>query len=157
MSDHFRNQYFTAFHSVLLLLILIYTILSSSLLTGASAWMLLLLALWTGVLSVKELVSRRWRIVFLAAAVLLIVIIFRTGGKCTTLLGVLTGYEILHFLKPHLIWYLLPAGLALVHTGEHSCSDLLISLLLCMIYVQHNLIVESYRHQAKEDTLLPCR
>jgi len=69
MNDHFRNQYFTALRTVLLLMILIYTILSSPLLTGASVWMLLLLALFTGVLSFKELVSRRLRKVFLAVAV----------------------------------------------------------------------------------------
>ena len=153
MNDHFRNQYFTALRTVLLLMILIYTILSSPLLTGASVWMLLLLALFTGVLSFKELVSRRLRKVFLAVAVILFIVIYRICGKETILLGVLTGYEILNCFRPNLIWYLLPAGLAFVSHGERGTGDLLISLLLCMIYVQNNFIVESYRHQAKEDTL----
>jgi signal transduction histidine kinase len=153
MDDNTRNQYFTAFRTVLLLMILIYTILSCSLLTGASVWMLLLLALFTGVLSGKELFSRRWRIVFLAVGAVLFVVIFRLGGKGTVLLGVLTGYEFLTFFKPHLIWYILPAGLALVQTGEDGYGCLLISLLLCMIYVQNDFIVESYRRQTKEDTI----
>lgn len=153
MNDHFRNQYFTAVRMVLLLMILIYTILSSSLLTGASVWVLLQLALFTGTLSCKELVSRKLRIVFLAAAVMIFVILFRNCGKGTILLGVLTGYEILNCFKPNLIWYLLPAGLALVSHGERSTGDLLISLLLCIIYAQNNFVVESYRHEAREDTL----
>lgn len=153
MNEHFRNRYFTAVRIILLLMILVYTILSSSLLTGASVWVLLLLALFTGVLSCKELVSSRLRPVFLAAAVILFAVILRVCGKGTVLLGVLTGYEILNCIKPNLIWYLLPAALALVDHGEHGSGDLLISLLLCLIYAQNNFVVESYRHQAKEDTL----
>ncbi|MBQ5312146.1 MAG: hypothetical protein ILP19_08945 [Oscillospiraceae bacterium] len=66
MNEHFRNNYFTAVRTGLLLMMSAYTIISCSVSTGASVRMLLLLALYTGALSVKELFSKsRIKAVFL--------------------------------------------------------------------------------------------
>ena len=153
MNEHFRNHYFTAVRMCLLIMILIHTILSCSLLTGASSRVLLLLAFLTGALSAKELVSRKTKVLFLIAAAVLYCSIFYLCGKGTILLGVLTGYEILAYIRPAPSWYPVPAVFSLVGQGDDKSSCLIISLLLCVIYLQHDHVAEVYRAQTKEDTL----
>lgn len=136
----------------LLVAILVHTILSCSLLTGASYGVLLLLALLTGALSVREVVSRRMQAVCLTAAAVLTCVVFGICGRGTILLGVLTGYEILTFIRPSVGWYLLPAVLSLAGR-ESTESFVLTSLLLGVIYVQHDHVAEVYREQMKEDIL----
>ena len=137
----------------LLMMILIHTILSCSLLTGASARVLLLLALLTGVLSAKEHFSRRKQVFFLTAAVILCCVIYYMCGKGTILLGILTGYEILEHIRPAPSWYPVPAALSLAARGDELSGCLIISLLLCVIYLQHDHVAEVYRKQMKEDIL----
>ena len=152
MNERFRDHYFTAVRIILLILILIYTVLSCSLLTGASVWVLLLLALYTGAMSLKELAGRRVRAVFLTAAAVLFCAIFRMCGSGTVPLGVLIGYEALTLIKPDILWYLLPAALSFADK-ENVFSCAAISLLLCVIYIQHDYVVTGYRDQTKEDTI----
>lgn len=153
MNEHFRNNYFTAVRTILLLMVILYTIISCSLLTGASPGVLLPLAFFTGVLSLKEIVPRRQQIWFLAAAVVLFCVIFGLCGKGTILLGVLAGYEILSYISPAPVWYLIPAGLSLINFDGEFSGYIFISLLLCIIYIQHDHVVEVYLDQTKEDTL----
>lgn len=152
MKENFKEQYFTAVRTGLLLMIMGYTTVSCSLLEGASPWVLLLLALYTGTMAAKELFSRKVRGFMLAAAVLLLVGMFAVFGRSTVLIGILTAYEILSFLHPTAGWYLLPLGLNAVGSGDFF-SHLTISLLLCIVYMQHDRIVEALHRQTKEDTI----
>lgn len=153
MNENLRENYFAAVRTLLLLIIMIYTIVSCSLFTGASVRVLLLLALFTGIMSFKELVSRRVQAGFLAAAVLLFVIIFKLIGNSSVLFGVFVGFEIVSFIKPALIWYLAPFSVLFFRNGDDLKELLVISMLLAVIYVQHDLIVETYKGQTKENIL----
>jgi len=64
MGEQLRDHYFLAVRIGLLLVLELYIVLSQSVLTGASARVLLLLALFVGVIAGKELVDRRKRILF---------------------------------------------------------------------------------------------
>ena len=153
MNEKFRAHYFMAVRTVLTLTVVIYTAVSCSLLTGASARVLLLLALFTGALSVKEIAGRRTKTAFLIAAAVLFFVIFHICGKGTVLLGILTGYEIISYIRPEMMWYFLPPALSFINSeGDIPCC-LVISVLLCMIYIQHDYVVKSYRDQTREDTL----
>ncbi|WP_295153003.1 sensor histidine kinase [uncultured Ruminococcus sp.] len=153
MNEHLRNNYFTAVKTLLLVIILLYTILSCSLLTGASVRVPLLLALFTGSLTFKEVFKRGKQIWFLAAAALIFFVIFGICGKGTILLGILAGYEILTYIRPDIRWYFLPAAFSLINVGEDTVSNIVIALLLCIIYIQHDHVVSVYRDQTKENTL----
>lgn len=153
MDDRYRENYFTAVRTVLLLITVIYTVISNSMLTGASAGVLLLLALFTASLSLKDVFGGKTKVVCLAAAAVLCVAMFCIYGKSVYLLGVITGFEILDFLRPQMTWYLLPAVLSLAGGGEDTLTGLVISLLLGVIYVQHDHVVQAYRERAKEDTI----
>ncbi len=153
MNDNLRNNYFTAVRIVLLMMIVIYTALSYSLLTGASVWVLLLSALFIGVISVKEVFGQNARKFFLFAAVIIFCVIFAICGSGTILLGIFAGYEILTLIKPDMVWYFVPTLLLFAKRDGDISGYVMISLLICMIYIQHDCIVEVYRRQSKENTL----
>ena len=68
MEERFRNHYFVLLRIALLLVLEVYIILSQSVLTGASVEVLLILALFIGVIAGKELMERRYQIIWLVTA-----------------------------------------------------------------------------------------
>lgn len=153
MEERFREHYFVLLRITLLLVLEIYIILSQSVLTGASVEVLLILALFIGVVAGKELVERRYRIFFLVMAGVVWFIVLFTLGTTFALLGVYLCYEVLTYFKPRIFWYLLPLGLAFVSGTIDNSVQLMVAVLIGLIYCQHDFIVESYRKQAKEDTI----
>ncbi len=154
MEERFREHYFVLLRITLLLMLEIYIVLSQSVLTGASVKVLLLLALFIGVIAGKELVERRLQILFLGIAGIILLIMLFTLGTGFALLGVFWSYEILAHLKPRLFWYFIPLGFAFVPDAIDSSVQLVMAVLIGFIYFQHDFVVESYRKQAKEDTML---
>lgn len=154
MEERFREHYFVLLRIVLLLILEIYIILSQSVLTGASVKALLILALFIGVIAGKELVERRLQGVFLGVAGILLLIILVTLGTSFTLLGVFLCYEVLTYLRPRMFWYFIPLGFAFVPGETDSSVRLIIAVLIGFIYCQHDFVVEAYRKQTKEDTIV---
>lgn len=154
MEERFREHYFVLLRIVLLLILEIYIILSQSVLTGASVKALLTLALFIGVIAGKELVERRLQGVFLGVAGILLLIILFTLGTSFTLLGVFLCYEVLTYLRPCMFWYFIPLGFAFVSGETDSSVQFIIAVLIGLIYCQHDFVVEAYRKQTKEDTIV---
>ena len=154
MSEHLREHYFLAVRMGLLIVLEIYIVLSQSVLTGASAKVLLILALFVGMIAGKELVEKRRRMLFLVVAVLLFALMLSILGRGFLLLGVFLCYEILTYVKPRLFWYVVPFAISCVPGGVDVYVQMIVTLLLAIIYIQHDLVVESYRKQTKEDTML---
>lgn len=154
MEERFREHYFVLLRIALLLLLEIYIVLSQFVLTGASVKVLLLLALFIGVTAGKELVERRAQILFLGMAGVLLLIMLSELGTGFILLGIFLCYEILTYFKPGILWYFLPLGIALMPEATDSSMQLVIAVLTGFIYCQHDFVVESYRKQAREDTIM---
>ena len=154
MTEQLRENYFLAIRISLLLILEVYIILSQSVLTGASGEVLLLLALFVGAMSGKEFVKekKKW-IFFVLSAILCLIIIHRLGNEFL-LLGILLCYEVISFLKPSFLWYCAPILLACVPSEVGVFVQVLLTIVLGMIYTQHNFVVEFYKKQTMEDTLL---
>lgn len=154
MEEQLRENYFLAIRISLLLILEVYIILSQSVLTGASGEVLLLLALFVGAMSGKEFVKekKKW-IFFVLSAILCLIIIHRLGNEFL-LLGILLCYEVISFLKPSFLWYCAPILLACVPSEVGVFVQVLLTIVLGMIYTQHNFVVEFYKKQTMEDTLL---
>lgn len=154
MEEQLRENYFLAIRISLLLILEVYIILSQSVLTGASGEVLLLLALFIGAMSGKEFVKekKKW-IFFVLSAILCLIIIHRLGNEFL-LLGILLCYEVISFLKPSFLWYCAPILLACVPSEVGVFVQVLLTIVLGMIYTQHNFVVEFYKKQTMEDTLL---
>lgn len=154
MEERFREHYFVLLRIGILLVLEIYIILSRSVLTGASVKVLLLLALFTGVTVGRELMDRRCQLLFLGLAWALWFVILFTVGTIFALFGVYLCYEVLTYFKPRIFWYFFPLGFAFVPSAIGSSVQLMIAVLTGLIYCQHDFVVESYRKQTKEDTIM---
>lgn len=154
MSERFREHYFILLRIALLLILEIYIVLSQSVLTGASVKVLLLLASFIGVVVGKELVERRFRFLFLGIAGVLLVTMVFTLGTTFMLLGVFLCYEVLAHFRPRIFWYFIPLGFAFVPSVIGGSVQLMIAVLIGFIYCQNDFVVESYRRQTKEDTIM---
>ena len=153
MTEQFQENFFLAARMLLLLVLEIYIILTHYILAGTSAWMLLLLACFTGAVVTKELADGRWRLVFTAAScVLCIFIIIITENKFL-LLGIYVLFEIISMVKPGIVWYFVPLVFVCIKPGEGTGIQFLITILIGMFYVQNDFIVVSYKKQAIEDML----
>lgn len=153
MEERFREYYFVLLRIALLLILVIYIVLSQSVLTGASVRVLLLLALFIGAIAGKELVKRRVQILFLAAAGVILFFILFTLGTAFILLGVFLCYEVMTCFRPKLLWYLMPLGFVFAPGVADVSMQLMIAAFMGIIYCQHDFVVESYRKQTKEDTI----
>lgn len=154
MGEQFRNNYFLAVRIGLLLVLEIYIVLSQSVLTGASARVLLLLALFVGTMAGKELVGKKKKAIFFVVTVLLLAIMIMNLGKGFLLLGTFWCYEILTVVRPRLLWYFVPVLITCIPNGENVYIQVIIGLLLGIIYIQHDFVVESYLQQTKEDNIM---
>lgn len=153
MEERFREHYFVLLRIALLLVLEVYIILSQSVLTGASVEVLLILALFIGVVAGKELAARRYQIIFLVMAGVIWFIVMFTMGTAFALLGVYLCYEVLTYFKPRIFWYLFPLAVAFLPGTTDNSVQLMIASLIGLIYCQHDFVVVSYRKQTKEDTI----
>ena len=154
MEEGFREHYFILLRIGLLLILEIYIVLSQAVLTGASTWVLLLLALFIGAIAGQGLVERQKRILFLAAAAAVLILVISTVGTAFVFLGIFLCYEVLTYFRPGLLWYLLPLGFSFIPGVTEGSVQLLIAVLMGIIYCQHDFVVESYRRQTKEDIIV---
>lgn len=153
MGEQFRDNYFLAVRMGLVLVLEIYIVLWQSVLTGASAWVLLLLALFLGAIAAKELVKPQKQVVFLIGAAAVLYFIILLLGNEFILLGIFLCYEFLTYFKLKILWYIFPVGMAFIPNEINAYMQIILGLLMGIIYLQHNFVVESYRQQAKEDTV----
>ena len=154
MEDRFREHYFVLLRIAILLILEIYISFSQSVLTGASVEVLLLHALFIGLVVGKEVFERRrYQIILLTIAVAVWFIILSADGTCFTLLGVYLCYEALMYFKPRVLWYVMPLWIAFVPSGIDNAVRLIFAVLVGFIYFQNNFVVESYRKQTEEDVV----
>ncbi len=154
MDELLRENYFLAVRIGLLLLLEIYIVVSQSVLTGASARVLLLLALFVGAIATKEMVhERHYKMIAIGSAGLVFLILVSIYGRVFILLGVYLCYEVLSFVKPRLLFYFLPLIALLSADGIDVYVQLLLTMLLAVIYIQNDFVIASYKRQTKEDTI----
>ena len=153
MTEQLRENYFLAVRIGLLLVLEVYIVLSQLILIGASARVLLLLALFIGTMAGKELVKKRLKWIFFGLSVLLWIIMFTVLGKEFLLLGILLCYEGITYKRPGILWYFFPLAIACIPSAIGIPMQILLTLFLGIIYIQHDFVVESYRRQTKEDTI----
>lgn len=157
MEERIRKHYFVLLRITLLLVLEVYIILSQSVLTGASVKVLLLLALFVGAIAGKEMMERKYQIIWLVTAGIIWIIMLFAIGTTFTLLGVYLCYEVLAYFKSRLFWYILPVGIAFIPSEIGSSVQLMMAILVGFIYCQHDFVVEPYRKQTKEDTITEQR
>lgn len=157
MEERIRENYFILLRIALLFILEVYIIISQSVMTGASVEMLLLLALFIGIIAAKELSEEKYKIIFLAIAVIIWIIAMSKNESALILLGAFLCYEFLSYFKLNMIWYIMPLVIVYIPEGIDKAIHLMIVVFTGFIYFQHDFVVESYRKQAEEDTLTEQR
>ncbi len=153
MKEQFRENYFLAVRTGLLLALEIYTALSQSMPGGESAGVLFLLALFAGAVTGRELVNKKKRWILSGLSVLVWLFLILVLGRQFLLLGVLLYYEGGSCVKPGFLWYLAPLAAVWIPGGADIPVQMMFTVFLGVIYFQHDYVVESYRRQTREDTL----
>ncbi len=154
MGEQLREHYFLAVRMGLLLILEVYIVFSQSVLAGAPEKLLLLLALFIGAIEGKELVEGSRKIILFSVAVLLLSIILYEYGKIFLLLGTFLCFEILSYIRPKALWYLAPLVIACIPGGISIFVQVVLGMFLAIIYIQHDIVVESYRKQMKENIII---
>ena len=155
MTENLRENYFLAVRTGLLLVLEIYIALSQFILTGASYGMLLLLALFLGTMTARELVKtnkKKW--IFFGVSLFLWLVMMAASENGFLLLGIMLCYEGITYLKPGILWYFLPLPVACIPDRTDIPVQIMFTLFLGVIYFQHDFIIESYRKQTKDETIL---
>lgn len=164
MKEQLRETYFLAIRISLLFILVFYIVLTQSVLTGASAKVLLLLALFVSVMAGKELVSKMLKGIFFVLAVVLCLVMIVVLGKEFVLLAAFLAYEIISYLwsilcqkkeiNPSIYPYVIPVLMAFIPSEIGVYVQLTVVMLMGIVFLQHDFVVESYKRQMQEDLLL---
>ena len=128
MGERFRENYFVILRILILAILELYLIFSRPLLTGASVEMLLLLALFTGVIAGKELINGGYRfLLFILAIGLYIMILYRVG-RPFVILGVFLYYEIMTGIKARKFLYFFPLCVIFIQDESSTAIYLMLTL-----------------------------
>ncbi len=158
MTEQVRENYFLAIRILMVLAVEIYIAVINGDLAGTSGGVLLLLALFLGALACREMLSRKWQWTFLLGAGVIVGILLYRGGVEYVLLGILLVYEVISYVSDKgFTWYFLTLLLALIPTKIPLLFQVLISIFLAVIYMQHYLVISSYRQIMKEDSIMEER
>ena len=130
MEERFREQYFVLLRIVILLLVEGYILFSQSALTGASAWVLLILALFIGVIAGKEFLDEPYRLIGLLIAGIIWLSVTFAMEMDFSLLGVYLCYEALSYFKTRSFVYLLPLTFCLLPDAKDIFARLVIAALI---------------------------
>lgn len=114
--------------------------------------MLLLLALFLGLLVGEEFVPRRFCWVPFLLEVLILGLIIWQYGSGYLMLGMVLIYEGITAISARgLLWYFVPFLLVCIPSENAVGVRILACFFLAMIYFQHNMVIEAYRGQLRED------
>lgn len=153
MKEHVRNNYFLVLKLLIVLVLEIYIITDSNVLSGASGQVLLLSAFFIALITGCEFVHGRKKLLFaiLEGISLVLLIVFCEQGFALLLVILILDFVSVKGME--IGWYLL--GYVTVIFTEHSNieNQLLIITFLIIIYFQHGVIIHSYQRQLKEDEL----
>lgn len=153
MEKQFQWDFFLAVRMGLLLVLEIYIVVSHYILAGVSAWVLLLLAFFTGASAGKELAEKKGRWIMAGVSCILCVCIIWFLGKEFLLLGIYTIFEMLYIVKPGILWYFIPVILAFVPGWDATGAQILEILILGIVYIQNDFVVDYYKEIVKNDVV----
>ena len=152
MGKRLNDNLFIVLKVVIMLIFGVYGILKTKVETGVSVRVLLLVSLFIASIAVKEMVDRRYKPFFLAAALVITCMLVYLGGRGFMLMGVFLCYEILSFLKVSFYWYFLPYIFVLLPGTTGMVIMLIIITLMTVCYLQHEIVITSFRKQMIEET-----
>ena len=131
--------------------------------TGVSVLVLLLVSFFLAAMSAKNAIAgknireRIIKTVCFAAGGIILALLIGIGGKGFIILGFFYVYELLSLFGAPCGLYFLPVLLAFVQGPLGFVAQFLILVMLTVCYLQQEYVIEPYRQQLREETVLEQR
>ncbi len=153
MNDRAKENFFTAVRLVLAIAIAFYWAAKLFLTAGVSATILLLVAVFITLISVKELFREEKRLWFVLLDIPVFILMMYFSKGALILCGFVLAYELLSCFKPSFIWYLAPIPFAIIPSLVGVPIQFMVASFLAVIYIQNDLINVPYRKQMIDSTI----
>ena len=147
----FLKDSFIIVRIILMLLFCAYGFIDKMDETGVPVKVLLLVAFYISVMSLKELVEGKIRLVFFALAAAAFAVLIYIGGFGFILLGCFLYLELISFLKCKAHLYFLIYLVLFINSPIGIFNQLIFITLLLVCYLQHDFVIEAFRKQMIED------
>ena len=147
----FLKDSFIIVRIILMLLFCAYGFIDKMDETGVPVKVLLLVAFYISVMSLKELVEGKIRLVFFALAAAAFAVLIYIGGFGFILLGCFLYLELISFLKCKAHLYFLIYLVLFINSPIGIFNQLIFVTLLLVCYLQHDFVIEAFRKQMMED------
>ena len=154
MGKFLKDNYYILVRMVLMLIYSMYGLSENMIQAGVPLRLLLLVALYISVMTVKELAEGWKKAALLAAAVIDNILLVVSGGTGFILLACFLGFEILSYLKAAIPVYFLIYLVMFADTPLGNLTEFMVITMLIVFYVQHEYVVAGYEKQMYEDTVL---
>ena len=152
--ERLKNNYFVLVRLFLMVTFSIYGITEKTRESGVPAWVLLLASLFIAVMAFGELAPQKYRFIFVLLGIAVFGVLMYLGEKSFILLGFFLAYEILSLFKnlnPKV--YFLPIAGIFIPSPVPLLTVLVATVMMTICYLQHNIVIRSYRKQMMEDTI----
>lgn len=154
MGKFLKENYYILVRMILMLIYGVYGLMGNVEHAGVPLRILLLLALYISVMTIKELTEGKLGLICLAAALVTNVLLIRFGGGGFIPLGCFLGFEIISFFKGRAALYFVMYLAVLADSPLGNITEFMIVTMLIVFYVQHEHVVADYEKRMYEDTVL---
>ncbi len=154
MGKFLKENYYILVRMLLMLVYGMYGLSGNVGSAGVPLRILLLLALYISAMTIKELTEGKWKLFFLAGALLINIALFYFGRSCFMPLTCFTCFEIISFFKGRVPLYFLMYLAVFVDSPLGNITEFMIVTMLIVFYVQHEYVVAGYEKRMYEDTVL---
>ena len=154
MGKFIKDNYYILSRMILMMICGMYGSSENVESAGVPLRILLLLALYISVMTLKELVEGRRKLIFLATALIINVLLVYVGGSSFLPLACCLGFEIISFFKGRIVLYFLMYLMVFAESPLGNITEFMIVTMLIVFYVQHEYVVAGYEKRMYEDTVL---
>lgn len=151
LNVHVRDNYFLPLKLIMVLIMECNIILDSGSLSGAAGLVLLFSAFFFVGITGVELAKDKRKHWFLAVEVLSVVFLFLFAGKEFAVLFAIFLLDFASVRQLKVGWYFLSGIVIFLTEYARSGNVMLLLLLLVIIYIQHSVVIRSYKEQMKDD------
>lgn len=154
MGKFLKENYYILVRMILMLIYGMYGLSGNVESAGVPLRILLLLALYISVMTVKELTEAKLKLLCLAVSLVINILLIYTGGSSFMPLACFLGFEIIAFFKGRIPLYFIMYMAVFADSPLGNITEFMIVTMLIVFYVQHEYVVAGYEKRMYEDTVL---
>ena len=154
MGKFIKTNYYILVRILLMLIYSLYGFMTSMTNTGVSIKVLLLVSFYISLMTIKELMPGRKKLICFAGAFIIIGLLIHYGGKGFILMAILLIFEILSYFKVKYYLYFLIYLVMFIESFKDPLTEFVVITMLMIFYLQHEFVVEKYEKQMYEDIVL---